>query len=126
MRHFPRITDLKNNRPRLLQKKIPGNQKTRDFAFFLTFQGRIKSLKRSSIVRRPYWRRCGSCRTHHATFPALDAFYRFFLLDSPALSFGQIVVVPAQDGLNVFLEIFAELTNLFLNVFPRFSLRAYQ
>ncbi|MGA2027058.1 MAG: hypothetical protein ABSH17_08325, partial [Syntrophobacteraceae bacterium] len=68
----------------------------------------------------------GSCRAHHTTFPALDAFYRFFLLDSPALPFGEIVVVAAQDGLNVFLEIFAELTNFFLNVFPRFSLRAYQ
>jgi hypothetical protein len=28
--------------------------------------------------------------------------------------------------LNVFLKIFAELANLFLYVFPRFSLRAHQ
>jgi hypothetical protein len=76
--------------------------------------------------KKAHWCNCASCGAHHAAFPALDAFYRFFLLDSPALSFGEIVIVPAQDGLNVFLEIFAELTNLFLDIFPRLSLRAYQ
>src|SRR5208283_2202887 len=115
--------------PRRRQKKSRAT-KTRDFAFFLTFKGRIKyqlrALKCSSFVRRPHWWCCRSCRAHHAAFPALYAFYRFFLLDSPALSFGEIVVVAAQDGLNVFLKIFAELANLFLYVFPRFSLRVHQ
>ncbi len=86
----------------------------------------LKALKSSGLVRRPHWWCCGSCRAHHATLPALDAFYRFFLLDAPALSFGEIVIVAAQDRLNVFLKIFAELANLFLYVFPRFSLRAHQ
>lgn len=34
--------------------------------------------------------------------------------------------MPAQDRLNVFLEVFAELSNLFFYIFSWFSLRAYQ
>ena len=101
-----------------------------NYFIYIVYLSRIKyqlrALKCSSFVKRPHRRCCGSCRAHHAAFPALDAFYRFFLLDSPALSFGEIVVVAAQDGLNVFLKIFAKLANLFLYVFPRFSLGAYQ
>jgi hypothetical protein len=66
----------------------------------------------------------GSGRAQHSTFSALDAFYGFFLLDSPALPFGKIIVVSSQNGLNIFLKIFSELANLFFYVFFRFSFRA--
>jgi len=68
----------------------------------------------------------GLRRAHHASFAALDAFYRFFLLYSPSLSFGEIVIVPAQNGLDIFLKIFAKLADLFFYVFSGFSLRAQQ
>ena len=71
-------------------------------------------------------RRFESCRAHHSAFTALDAFDRFFLFDSPALSLGEIVIVAAQNGLYVLLKILAELTNLLLYVFFRFRLRAHQ
>jgi len=59
--------------------------KTRDFGFGHFQAGLISSKSR----------RRGSCRAQHAALSALDAFYRFFLLDSPALSLGEIIIVPA-------------------------------
>ena len=67
-----------------------------------------------------------SCRPHQTALAALNALDSFFLLDSPALSFGEIIIVPAQDRLNIFLKIFAELANLLFYVFLRFSLRPLQ
>jgi hypothetical protein len=67
-----------------------------------------------------------SCRAQHTPFPALYPLYRFFLLDSPSLTLGEVVVMPSQNRLNVFLKIFAKLANLFFYVFFRFGLIAYQ
>jgi hypothetical protein len=64
-----------------------------------------------------------SCRAQHAALSALDALYRFFLLYSSALSLGEIIIVTAQNGLYVFLKIFAELANFLLYIFFRFRLR---
>lgn len=63
-------------------------------------------------------------RAHQSALATLDAFDRFLLLDSPALSFGEIIVMAAQNGLNVFLEVFTKLAYLFLYTFLRFRLHA--
>src|SRR5690606_81775 len=64
-----------------------------------------------------------SCRSHQPAFPPLDALDRFLLLDAATLSLGEIVVVATQHGLDVLLEIFAELAYFLLNVLSGFGLR---
>lgn len=64
-----------------------------------------------------------SCRSHQPAFPPLDALDRFLLLDAATFSLGEIVVVATQHGLDVLLEIFAELAYFLLDVLSGFGLR---
>jgi hypothetical protein len=78
---------LHMSHPPSFNTKIPGQ----DPGFYtLHIQGRDRYYPHKALTGS-----CRSCRAHHTTFSALDALYRFFLLDSPALSFGEVVVVPA-------------------------------
>ncbi len=63
---------------------------------------------------------------HQTALAALNTFDRFLFLDSSALSLGEIVIMAAQNGLYVFLKVFAELAYLFLYAFFRFRLRTHQ
>jgi hypothetical protein len=61
--------------------------------------------------------------THEPAFAPLNPLDGLFLLDATPLSLGQVIIVATQDGLNILLEIFAELAYFFLDALSYFSLR---
>ena len=63
------------------------------------------------------------CGAYEAALSSLDPFNGLLFLDSATLPLGEVVIVPAQDGLDVLLKIFAELSNLFLDILLCFGLR---
>jgi len=72
---------------------------------------------------RPWFLQGRSGRPHHAALAPLDSLDSLFLLDATAFPLGQVIVVAAQDRLDVLLKVFTELADFFLNTFFGFGLR---
>jgi len=67
--------------------------------------------------------RTDSVASRQATLASLNPFDCLFLLDAAALSLGQIVIVPTQNRLDIFLEILTELSYLFFYTLSCFGFR---
>ena len=115
------------------RKKIPGGE-TRDWDVWFLRQV-LSNARGFDECRSRSW---ASVRSrggpggrslrgpHQTALAALNAFDSFLFLDSPALSLGEIVIVASQNGLYIFLKVFAELAYFFLYAFFRFRLHTHQ
>lgn len=67
--------------------------------------------------------RIDSVASCQPTLASLNPFDCLFLLDATSFSLGQIVIVPTQNRLDVFLEILTELSYLFFYALSCFGFR---
>lgn len=61
--------------------------------------------------------------THQPSLTSLYALDCLLLFDPTTFALGEVIVVATQDRLNILLEIFSELTYLFLYILSGFGLR---
>jgi len=74
---------------------------------------------------RPWFLQGRSGRPHHAALAPLDSLDSLFLLDASAFPLGQVIVVAAQDRLDVLLKVFTELADFFSQYFLWFRPPAF-